>query len=151
MSCPSVPFRARRWNVESRLRSFVILDSPAFIDDTFKDAAECVIVQRSSVFVQDFPYAFLFAVGVEDFHLVSTFDLADGDHAFGALVEDFCKPPVQSINFGPPVFDRHAVVPFSQRVNSATFSASFPFFACFSISRTRALPTTAPSASCQIA
>src|SRR5262245_58592016 len=97
-----------------------MFDSTAFIDDTLKDASQGVVVQGAFVFTKDVHDDLSLTFRVENFPILLVLDLSYGNVALRAFIQEIQQSSVQCIDFGPPVFNRHAASPFSHSVNAAT-------------------------------
>src|SRR2546425_11028914 len=95
---------------------------------------------------------FALPLRIIDAQIVSTFDLADFDCAFGTLVQQLNELLVNIVDSTSPIVDTHfPLEALNQLANAATFPISAGWPMCSSTSFTIELPTIAPSASCHTA
>jgi hypothetical protein len=73
----------------------IAFDSPAFIDDTFENPSQRVVVKRTLVLAKDIADDELFTFRIEDFPILLALDPSDGQNVFRTLTQQFQEPLVQ--------------------------------------------------------
>src|SRR5207244_7341416 len=110
---------------------FVSFVAPSFIDDSFEEALQALVIQRTIVLFLNPPENFALSFRIVHAHVQSSFKSPDLDSASGALVQKLNELSVNFIDFLTPIVDAHFDgKPFNQAPKAATFStrSGFPAF-----------------------
>src|SRR5580704_6594998 len=131
----------------------LLLDGPHLIDDALEDALQRIGGQWSGIVTGDVLEDLIFALGFVDRQSKLVFDAADFVHDCGSLVEQLHNLHVHRVDLPPAIRELlHAHLFFDSKplasvlARASTFAGSWPLVAFSSMTRSKALPTTTPSA-----
>ena len=122
------------------------LQAPRFVDDSFEQPLDRLVIQRPRIDPLHVPEDFRFARRLVDLEPQQLLLVADLQRARRARAQQLDEPLVDRVDLLPKLVDAAHTALFSHRTYSPARSATSGAAPCSAITLTSALPTTAASA-----